>query len=96
VLRTIASLVLAASSASPILAVAGAKIDASLLPDTTYTVKVEKVIDSRHILVDMDNGTSTTLAAGRPTVDFSRVRDGDSLKLSTSKGTVLVFLDLTK
>lgn len=91
-LRTLAALALVACVTSPLIALAGTTIDASLLPDTTYTVKVEKVIDSKHILVDMDNGTSTTLSAGRPTVDFSRVHSGDTLKLSTSKGTVLVFL----
>ena len=41
----------------------------------------------------MDNGSETTLSAGRATVDFGKVKVGDSLKLSTSKGTVLVFLD---
>ena len=95
-LRTLAALALAFSALAPVIALAGTTIDATLLPDTTYTVKVEKVIDSKHILVDMDNGTSTTLTAGRATVDFSKVKDGDSLKLSTSKGTVLVFLDITK
>ena len=39
---------------------------------------------------------SLILSAGRATVDFGKVSAGDSLKLSTSKGTVLVFLDQGK
>jgi len=77
------------------LAVAAATVDASTIASGTYTVKVIKVIDAKHIEVEMDNGTDTTLAAGRPTVDFSTVRTSDQLKLSIVDGTVAVFLDLT-
>lgn len=94
--KTILSLGLVAALAAPTVALAANTIDASLIPDATYTVKVVKVVDSKHILVTMDNGSQTTLTAGRPTVDFGKVSAGDSLKLSTSKGTVLVFLDQGK
>ena len=70
-----------------------ATIDASLIPDGTYTVKVEKIVDSRHITVAMDNGAQTTLGAGRPTVDFSKVKPNDSIKCSIIKGSIVVFLD---
>jgi hypothetical protein len=43
----------------------------------------------------MDNGAETTLAAGRPTVDFSKVKPNDQLKLSLIKGNVMVFADLS-
>lgn len=86
---------LAAALAAPSVALAANAIDASLIPDGTYTVKVEKVVDSSHIQVTMDNGAETTLAAGRPTVDFGKVKPGDQVKLSLSKGAVLVYLDLT-
>jgi len=94
--NTILSLGLVAVLATPAVALAANTIDASLIPDATYTVKVVKVVDNKHILVTMDNGSETTLSAGRPTVDFGKVSAGDSLKLSTSKGTVLVFLDQGK
>jgi type 1 fimbria pilin len=84
----------AAALAIPAVASA-AMIDASLIPDGTYTVKVEKVIDDKHIQAAMDNGAETTLQAGRPTVDFSKVKAGDSVKLSLIKGEVMVYLDLT-
>ncbi|MDE2482428.1 MAG: hypothetical protein KGN02_09590 [bacterium] len=85
---------LAVALAAPTVALA-APIDASLIPDGTYTVKVNKVVDNTHIQVTMDNGADTTLSAGRPSVDFSKVKPGDQVKLSLSKGTVLVYLDMT-
>ena len=74
---------------------AQAAVDASLIPDSTYTVTVLNVPDSKHVKVKMDNGVTTTLAAGRPTVDFGKVKKNDQLKLSIAKGQVLVYLDLT-
>jgi hypothetical protein len=70
-------------------------IDATLIPDGTYTVKVERVIDAKHMLVTMDNGAETTLSAGRDTVDFSKVKQNDQVKLSLIKGNVMVYADLT-
>jgi hypothetical protein len=72
-----------------------AGIDASLIPDGTYTVKIDKLVDAKHIEVTMDNGAETTLAAGRDTVDFGKCKAGDQLKLSLIKGAVMVYLDLT-
>lgn len=91
-------LILAAAAAAlaiPAIAQA-ALIDATLIPDGTYTVKVEKVIDSKHIQASMDNGSEAELSAGRPTVDFGTVKPGDSVKLSLIKGQVMVYLDLSK
>ena len=86
---------LLAMLAAPVVALAANTIDASLIPDGTYTVKVEKVVDSKHIQVTMDNGAETTLSAGRDSVDFGKVHPGDQVKLSLLKGAVLVYLDLT-
>lgn len=72
---------------------ARATIDATQLPDTTYRVVVYQVPDTKHIEVTMQNGALTTLTAGRPAMDFSSVHQGDTLMLSTYKGTVLVFKD---
>jgi hypothetical protein len=79
---------------APITALA-ATIEAALIPDGTYTVKVERVIDSKHMLVTMDNGAETTLSAGRDSVDFSKVKQNDQVKLSLIKGSVMVYADLT-
>lgn len=70
-------------------------IDATLIPDGTYTVKVERVIDAKHMLVTMDNGAETTLSAGRDSVDFSKCKQNDSVKLSLIKGSVMVYADLS-
>jgi hypothetical protein len=77
------------------LGVQAATVDATTIPDGTYTVKVEKLIDAKHIQVLLDNGSETTLTAGRSTVDFSKVQPNDQLKLSLIKGTVMVYADLT-
>lgn len=77
------------------LGVQAATVDATTIPDGTYTVKVEKLIDAKHIQVVLDNGAETTLTAGRSTVDFSKVQPNDQLKLSLIKGTVMVYADLT-
>ena len=70
-------------------------IDASLIPDGTYTVKVEKLIDAKHVQVAMDNGAETTLSAGRDGMTFAKFKAGDSVKLSLIKGQVMVFVDMT-
>jgi hypothetical protein len=75
---------------------AAAAIDAALIPDGTYTLKVQKVMDAQHIAVAMDNGSTTTLSAGRPTVDFSKVQANDNLKASIIKGSVMVYMDMTQ
>jgi hypothetical protein len=71
-----------------------ATVDPASIPDGTYTVKVVKVVDPKHVEVVMDSGSDTTLTSGRASVDFSKVKSGDQLKLSLIKGSVVVFLDL--
>lgn len=88
------ALSLAVALVLPIVASA-ATIPAASIPDGTYTCVVDKVIDATHILVSMENDEQTTLTSGRESVDFSKVKPGDKLKLSLGKGEVLVFLDLT-
>ena len=72
-----------------------AMVDATQIPDGTYTVKVDKVVDSKHLQVSMDNGLQTTLSAGRDSVDFSKIKPADQVKLSLIKGSVMVYLDLS-
>ncbi len=72
-----------------------AAVDPGSLADGTYTVKVERVVDAQHVQVLLDNGSEATLSAGRSTVDFSKVKPNDQLKLSLIKGSVMVYADLT-
>lgn len=66
-----------------------AVVDASLVPDGTYTVKVEKVQDAQHMLVMMQNGVETILVAQG--VDFSKCTANETIKISIVKGKVPVF-----
>lgn len=86
---------LIAPAAAPASALAANTIDPTLIPDGTYTVTVKKVVDSKHVTVQMTNGAESTLGAGRPTVDFAKVKANDQMKCSIIKGAVVVYLDLT-
>ncbi|HTU69802.1 MAG TPA: hypothetical protein VMF11_05730 [Candidatus Baltobacteraceae bacterium] len=87
---TLASLVFTVLALFPSLASA-ALIDPTLVPDGTYVVKVEKVEDTQHLIVLMQNGVETTLVA-QGSVDFSKVKPNDTIKCSVIKGKVPVFL----
>lgn len=71
-------------------AASAASVDASLVPDGTYTVKVEKVQDPQHMLVRMENGVETTLAA-KGAADFSKVKANDTVRVSVISGKVPVY-----
>lgn len=92
--RTIPSLVFFAALIATPISVLANTIDASLIPDGTYTVKVEKIVDAKHILVTMDNGAESTLSAGRDSVDFTKIKPEDQVKLSLITGKVMVYIDL--
>lgn len=63
-------------------------IDATLIPDGTYVVKVEKVQDPQHVLVAMDNGMETLLATAS---GFSNVKANDKIKVTLIQGKVRVY-----
>jgi hypothetical protein len=79
---------------SPIAAWA-ATVSPTSIPDGTYTAKVVKVVDPKHVDVVLENGQEATLPAGRPYVNFSKVQPNDQIKLSLIGGNVMVYLDLT-
>lgn len=87
--KVFAGALLAAAMLVPVVASA-AQVDASLVPDGTYVVKVEKVEDAQHALVLMENGVETTLIAAG-SVDFSKVKSSQTIKVSLIKGKVPVF-----
>lgn len=73
---------------------AGRIIDtATQLPDTTYRVVVKSVNDQTHMVVIFADGREGTLTAGRPNMVFASIHPGDTVMLSTARGTVLVFKD---
>ncbi len=87
--RALATGLLASLTLIPSLACA-ATIDASLIPDGTYVVKVEKVQDAQHATVMMDNGAETTLTA-TGSADFSKIKANSTIKVSVIKGKVPVY-----
>lgn len=93
--RFTVTIALAGAFAYPAAAIAGTSVASSTIPDGTYTVKVERVVDPKHVLVALDNGNETTLGAGRDSVDFSKVKQDDQLKVSLIGGSVMVYADLT-
>ncbi|TAM92108.1 hypothetical protein EPN42_01775 [bacterium] len=74
----------------------GTTVDPALIPDGTYTVTVTKVVDPQHLLVVMPGNMKTELEAARTSISFAKVKEGDSLKVSTGKGKILVFMDMTQ
>jgi hypothetical protein len=93
--RFIPAFALAIACLAPAVALAGGMIDAALIPDGTYTVKVDKVVDEKHLLVTMDNGFQSNLAAGSAGVDFSKIKASDSVKITVVKGNITVYQDLS-
>lgn len=93
--RSATILALIGAAGFPAAAIAGTVVASTTIPDGTYTVKVERVVDPKHVLVALDNGNETTLGAGRDSVDFGKVRQDDQLKVSLIGGSVMVYADLT-
>lgn len=90
-MKKLSAIVLFAAAAVAPVASSAATVDATLIPDGTYVVKVEKVQDSQHVLVMMQNGVETTLVA-RSNIDFSKVKANDLIKISLIKGIVPVYV----
>ena len=87
--KTFSVLALVAVLAAPVCALANT-VEASLVPDGTYTVKVEKVADPQHIMVRMDNGLETMLTA-KGAVDFGKIKANDMVTISVVQGKVPVY-----
>lgn len=90
--KPLALLALIAATAAPLSALADQTVDASLIPDGTYTVKVDRVVDANHMVIVMQNSVKTTVAAVRPSMDFTKLSPNDNVKMSLGKGKVLVFV----
>jgi len=89
--KLLSLLALIAAFAAPAAALAANTVDPSLIPDGTYTATVEKVVDSKHILVKLDNGMEANLTTNRANVDFSKIAANDHIMMSLIKGMVAVY-----
>lgn len=68
-----------------------AVVSPTLVPDGTYTVRVERIDDAKHVTVAMTNGMETTFPASG-SVNFLSVKPNQTLKISVIKGAVPVYL----
>ena len=88
--KPLALIALTLACAAPL--AARADVDASLIPDGTYTVKVDRVVDANHMVIVMQNSVKTTVTAVRPSMDFTKLKPNAEVKMSLGKGKVLVFV----
>lgn len=88
--KTLTIISMLAALAAPA-AVLAATVDPSLIPDGTYKGQVEKVVDSKHILVKLDNGMEAQLTTDRAHVTFDKCKPNDQIMMSLIKGMVAVY-----
>ena len=67
-----------------------ALVDPSLIPDGDYTVTVEKVVDAKHVIVNMENGVESNLPAAKSMTFDPNFKAGKA-KIFVYKGTVITF-----
>jgi hypothetical protein len=71
-------------------AVQAALVDPALIPDGEYKVLVEKVVDSKHLIVKMDNGIESQVPASK-TLTFDGAAASKTAHLFIYKGVVITF-----
>jgi hypothetical protein len=72
------------------IAVRAALVDPALIPDGEYKVTIEKVVDSKHIIVKMDNGIESEVPATK-TLSFDGASAAKTARLFIYKGVVITF-----
>lgn len=72
------------------LLLAASMVDPSLIPDGDYVVTVERIIDSKHIVVKMDNGIESQIPAAA-TVSFDAGSHMKHAKIFVYKGVVITY-----
>ena len=97
-MRTISLLAFIAALAAPAVAAQTststtrtAVTNPAQIPDGTYTGVVQKVLDSKSIVVKLSNGSQATLKTTRDNVDFSKFQANEAIRFSLISGTVAVY-----
>lgn len=94
---TISLLALIATLVAPAVAqtstTAGRPATVKPLPmaDGTYTAVVEKVLDTKRVVVKLSNGAEATLTTARENVDFSKCQTNQQIMFSLINGLVAVY-----
>lgn len=79
-------------AAMPSIALAATIINPKLVPDGTYTVHVDTVVDAKNMVVTLDNGLETSLTTNRDNISFDKIAANDSVKVTLSKGIVIALI----
>ena len=92
-LALIATLVAPAVAQTSTTATAGRPATVKPLPmaDGTYTAVVEKVLDTKRVVVKLSNGAEATLTTARENVDFSKCQTNQQIMFSLINGLVAVY-----
>ncbi len=95
-MRTISLLALVAALAAPAVAQTSktartAVTNPAQLPDGTYTAVVQRVLDTKDIVVKLSNGTQATLKTNKDNVDFSKCQTNEPIRFSVINGLVAVY-----
>jgi hypothetical protein len=94
--RTISLLAFIAALAAPAVAAQTATARTAAtnsvqLPDGTYTAVVQKVIDTKDVVVKLSNGTQATLKTAKDNVDFTKCQTNQTIRFSVINGLVAVY-----
>ena len=95
--RTISLLAFIAALAAPAVAAQTTKTtrtavtNPAQLPDGTYTAVVQKVIDTKDVLVKLSNGSQATLKTVKDNVDFTKCQTNQTIRFSVINGLVAVY-----
>ncbi len=95
-MRTISLLAFIAALAAPAVAAQTsatrtAVTNTAPLPDGTYTAVVQKVLDTKDVVVKLSNGAQATLKTNKDNVDFTKCQTNESIRFSVINGLVAVY-----
>ncbi len=94
-MRTISLLAFIAALAAPAVAAQTstrtAAANPAQLPDGTYTAVVQKVLDTKDVVVKLSNGSQATLKTNKDNVDFTKCQTNQSIRFSVINGLVAVY-----
>jgi ABC-type Fe3+-hydroxamate transport system substrate-binding protein len=90
-LALIAALVAPAVAQTSTTASSPATVKPVQMADGTYTAIVEKVLDTKRVVVKLSSGAEATLTTARENVDFSKCQTNQQIRFSVINGLVAVY-----
>ena len=90
-LALVAALVAPAVAQTSTTAGSPATVKSVQMADGTYTAVVQKVLDTKRIVVKLSNGAEATLTTAKDNVDFTKCQTNQQIKFSVINGLVAVY-----